>query len=58
VRASLNNNVLPQKDAVRIEELVNYFPYDYQRPSDHTTPFCPSPAIGAPAPKSFLLASK
>jgi Ca-activated chloride channel family protein len=39
VRASLNNNVLPQKDAVRVEELVNYFPYDYERPNDRVTPF-------------------
>lgn len=39
VRASLNNNVLPQKDAVRIEELINYFPYDYARPDDRNVPF-------------------
>ena len=29
VRASLNRNVLPQPAAVRTEELINYFPYDY-----------------------------
>jgi Ca-activated chloride channel family protein len=39
VRASLNNNTLPQKDAVRVEELVNYFPYDYAGPSDRSEPF-------------------
>jgi Ca-activated chloride channel family protein len=39
VRASLNNNTLPQKDAVRVEELVNYFPYNYERPHDRVTPF-------------------
>lgn len=39
MRASLNNNVLPQKDAVRIEELVNYFPYDYDVPKDKSEPF-------------------
>ncbi len=39
MRASLNNNVLPQKDAVRIEEMVNYFPYDYEAPKDKETPF-------------------
>ena len=39
MRASLNNNVLPQKDAVRIEELVNYFPYDYEAPKDKSEPF-------------------
>ena len=32
VRASLNQNVLPQPDSVRTEELVNYFPYDYAPP--------------------------
>ncbi len=39
MRASLNNNVLPQKDSVRIEELVNYFPYEYEAPKDKETPF-------------------
>jgi Ca-activated chloride channel family protein len=39
VRKSLNNNVLPPKDAVRVEELVNYFPYDYAKPRDRAVPF-------------------
>jgi Ca-activated chloride channel family protein len=39
MRAALNNNVLPQKDAVRVEELINYFPYDYERPADKAMPF-------------------
>jgi Ca-activated chloride channel family protein len=39
MRASLNNNVLPQKNAVRIEEMVNYFPYDYEVPKDKSEPF-------------------
>ncbi|MDA7946036.1 MAG: von Willebrand factor type A domain-containing protein [Hyphomicrobiaceae bacterium] len=39
MRSSLNNNVLPQKDAVRIEELVNYFAYDYEKPADASVPF-------------------
>jgi len=39
VRSSLNNNVLPPKDAVRIEELINYFPYDYKKPADASVPF-------------------
>ena len=39
VRASLNNNTLPQKDAVRVEEMVNYFPYDYASPIDRSEPF-------------------
>jgi Ca-activated chloride channel family protein len=39
VRASLNNNVLPQPAAVRTEEMVNYFPYDYARPTQAAQPF-------------------
>jgi Ca-activated chloride channel family protein len=39
VRASLNQNVLPQPAAVRTEELVNYFPYDYAAPRTATQPF-------------------
>ncbi|MGE3830948.1 MAG: von Willebrand factor type A domain-containing protein, partial [Parvibaculaceae bacterium] len=39
VRGSLNENVLPQKDAVRVEEMINYFPYDYAGPADKTEPF-------------------
>lgn len=32
VRRYINNGSLPPKDAVRIEELVNYFEYDYPQP--------------------------
>jgi Ca-activated chloride channel family protein len=39
MRAALNNGVLPQDDAVRVEELVNYFPYDYPAPEDREAPF-------------------
>jgi Ca-activated chloride channel family protein len=38
VRRFLRNGALPYKDAVRIEELVNYFTYDYPEP-DGETPF-------------------
>jgi Ca-activated chloride channel family protein len=34
VRRFLNQNQLPMKDAVRIEELVNYFDYEYPQPKD------------------------
>jgi Ca-activated chloride channel family protein len=34
VRRFLTAGQLPPKDAVRIEELVNYFPYSYSGPSD------------------------
>jgi len=34
VRRFLNEGRLPPKDAVRIEELINYFPYAYPQPTD------------------------
>ncbi|HEU4650041.1 MAG TPA: VWA domain-containing protein [Croceibacterium sp.] len=39
MRASLNRNVLPQPDAVRTEEMINYFPYDYALPRSVEQPF-------------------
>jgi len=38
VRRFLHNSQMPYQDAVRIEELVNYFTYDYPKPTD-THPF-------------------
>ena len=49
MRASLHNGVLPQKHAVRVEELINYFPYSYSAPQDKKTPFATSVAL-LPAP--------
>lgn len=34
LRRFLNRNQLPPKDAVRIEEMINYFNYDYPQPTD------------------------
>lgn len=34
VRRFINDNLMPPKDAVRIEELINYFEYDYPVPED------------------------
>ncbi|ASS48861.1 MAG: hypothetical protein A3D31_06020 [Candidatus Fluviicola riflensis] len=34
VRRFINDGVLPPKDAVRIEEMINYFQYDYAEPQD------------------------
>ena len=34
VRRFLNQGRLPPEGAVRLEEMVNYFPYDYARPTD------------------------
>lgn len=39
MRRSILQGVLPQKDAVRVEEMVNYFPYDYPLPESRETPF-------------------
>jgi Ca-activated chloride channel family protein len=48
VRRFLNQGRLPQEDAVRVEELVNYFNYDYpqpqgQHPFSITTELSPTP---------------
>lgn len=48
VRRLLNQGSLPPEGAVRLEEMVNYFPYDYALPSDGspfgvTTELAPSP---------------
>jgi len=45
VRASLNQNLLPQPAAVRIEEMVNYFPYDYAPPHTREQPFSTDVAV-------------
>ena len=34
VRRFINNGQLPPIDAVRIEEMINYFSYDYEQPDD------------------------
>ena len=48
VRRMLNAGKLPPADAVRVEELINYFPYDYALPKDQRpfavhTELAPSP---------------
>jgi Ca-activated chloride channel family protein len=45
VRGQLNQNVLPQPDAVRTEELINYFPYDYKASSSADPPFSTSVSV-------------
>ena len=49
LRAALNEGWLPERDAVRTEELVNYFPYDYAPPQTHDTPFAAHVSV-MPAP--------
>ena len=39
VRRMLNAGRLPPQDAVRVEELINYFDYAYAAPRDEATPF-------------------
>ncbi|HXC75114.1 MAG TPA: VWA domain-containing protein, partial [Sphingomicrobium sp.] len=51
VRASLSQNVLPQPDSVRTEEMVKYFPYDYAAPTGAQQPFTTSVAT-MPSPWS------
>jgi Ca-activated chloride channel homolog len=43
IRSSLQRGALPPPDAVRIEEMVNYFRYDYAAPTeDDISPFRPT----------------
>jgi Ca-activated chloride channel homolog len=35
VRRMLNGGMMPPKDAIRIEEMLNYFDYDYPQPTDN-----------------------
>lgn len=39
VRSSINSGYLPNPDAVRIEEMINYFPYDWPIPDAAEAPF-------------------
>lgn len=45
MRGAVTNGVLPQKSAVRIEELINYFPYDYDGPETREIPFRANVAV-------------
>lgn len=49
VRRFLSDGELPPRDAVRVEELINYFDYDYPLPAAGGHPFAPSVAV-APTP--------
>lgn len=48
-RRALNAGRLPPKDSVRVEEFVNYFPYDYPKPESAQTPFKPTITV-TPSP--------
>jgi Ca-activated chloride channel family protein len=45
VRRFLMNGQLPPKDAVRVEELINYFSYDYPKPEAGGEPFRVTTAV-------------
>ena len=45
VRSHLNAGSLPPADAVRVEELINYFPYDYAGPTSGEGPFRPTVSV-------------
>ena len=49
VRRLLGQGTLPPAGAVRVEELVNYFDYDYPVPDDPTVPFSVTTTL-APTP--------
>ncbi|ESW86162.1 VWA domain-containing protein [Mesorhizobium sp. M0644] len=39
VRRSLKEGFIPQADTVRVEEMINYFPYAWKGPDSASTPF-------------------
>ncbi len=45
VRKSLNAGHLPPADAVRVEEMINYFNYDYPAPATAKVPFRPTVTV-------------
>jgi Ca-activated chloride channel family protein len=48
-RRTINAGRLPPRDSVRVEEFVNYFPYNYPRPENAETPFKPTITV-TPSP--------
>ncbi len=45
IRRQLNNGIMPNPDAVRIEEMINYFDYSYPLPESRAEPFAPTVMI-------------
>lgn len=58
IRRFLNEGRLPPRDAVRVEELINYFDYDYPPPDSRQPPFRVSTELALTPwnPKTLLLA--
>ena len=57
VRRFLMNGQLPPKDAVRVEEMINYFSYDYPKPEAGGDPFRVTTAVERTPwnPETYLL---
>jgi Ca-activated chloride channel family protein len=51
VRRFLNDGATPPRDAVRVEEMINYFDYRYPKPASAKEPFRPFVAV-TPSPWS------
>lgn len=47
VRRFIDNGQAPPRDAVRVEELINYFDYGYARPASAAEPFAVSTTVAA-----------
>ncbi len=45
LRSSLTNGYVPSPESVRIEELINYFPYAYPPPGERGAPFRPTVTV-------------
>ena len=45
IRSSIEGGMLPPSEAVRIEEMINYFPYDYLAPDISEAPFSTSLSV-------------
>jgi Ca-activated chloride channel family protein len=45
MRSSLMNGYLPNAASVRVEEMINYFPYDYPAPDAGEAPFKPTVTV-------------
>lgn len=47
VRRFIDNGRAPPRDAVRVEEMINYFDYGYARPTSAARPFAVTTAVAA-----------
>ena len=47
VRRFIDNGRAPPRDAVRVEEMINYFDYGYARPTSAARPFAVTTSVAA-----------